>query len=161
VEDHAGFNGRIHAHTWQYKGEQVVLVPGIFKGKTPTFGGKNDWYPMVSWELRKVIILDVTPKENNHPYGKRRLYIDRQTFSVLYGFIYDDNGDHWRTLFHCLDKPKFVPGNDDVAVPLFVGNIWIDYKINRASLWVGDKMIVNQPVSPKIFTTKELLRRGK
>jgi hypothetical protein len=161
VEDHAGFNGHLHAHTWHYQGEQVVLVPGFLKGARPTFSGKNNWYPLIPWELRKAVIVEAIPKDPNHPYGKRRLYIDRQLFSVLYGFIYDRDGAHWRTLFHCMDKPKFVPGNADVSVPAYIGNVWIDYKTDHASLWVGDKVLVNQPLLPEMFTVKELMRKGK
>ena len=161
VEDHAGFNGYLHAHTWRYLGEQVVLVPGILKGTPPVLGGKNNWYPLIPWELRRVIIVEATPKDPNHPYGKRRLYIDRQFFSVLYAFIYDHEGAHWRTLLHCLADPAFDPKNATVGVPLHVGNMWIDYKINHASVWTADEVLISQPLPPKIFTVKEMVRRGK
>jgi len=161
TEDHSGFNGYLHAHTWHYLGEQVVLAPGFLKGTRPTFGGKNNWYPLIPWELRRVVMVEATPKDSNHPYGKRRLYIDWQTFAVLYGFIYDHDGAHWRTLFHCFANPNFNPENADVGVPLPVGNAWIDYQTSHASLWVGDKVLFNQPLPPEIFTVKEMMSRGK
>jgi len=161
VEDYSGFNGYIHAHTWRYQGEQVALVPGFLKGTRPTFGGKNNWYPLIPWELRRVVVVEVTPKDSNHPYGKRRLYIDRQLFTVLYAFVYDHDGAHWRTLFHCLANPKFDPENADAGVPLQVGNVWIDYQTNHASVWVGDKVLLNKPLPPNMFTVEELMRRGK
>jgi hypothetical protein len=161
VEDYSGFNGYIYVHTWNYQGEQIALVPGFLKGERPTTGGKNNWYPMVPWELRKVVIMEVTPKDSSHPYGKRRFYIDRQTFSVLYAFVYDHDGNHWRTLFHCFGNPQFDSENANTGVPLHIGNIWVDYHTNHASVWVSDKMLVNKPLPPKMFTVKELMRRGK
>lgn len=161
VEDHGGFNGYLHAHTWRYLGEQVALVPGILKGTVPTLGGKNNWYPLIPWELRRVIILEATPKDSNHPYGKRRLYIDRQIFAVVYAFIYDHEGAHWRTLLHCLADPKFDPKNANTGVALHVGNMWIDYKTERASVWTADEVLVSQPLPPKMFTVKEMMRKGK
>lgn len=161
TEDHSGFDGYIHDHSWRYQGEQVALAPGFLKGGRPTRGGKNGWYPMMPWELRKVVIVEVTPKDPNHPYGKRRFYIDRQLFSVLYAFVYDHDGAHWRTLFHCFGNPKFDPENVDVGVPLHVGNVWIDYKTGYTSFWVEDKILINQPLPPKMFTVEELMRKGK
>ena len=161
IEDHSGFNGHIGDHSWRYLGEQIALVPGFLKGTPPASGGKNNWYPANPWELRKVVVVDVTPKDSNHPYGKRRFYIDRQTFSVLYGFVYDREGNHWRTLFHCFANPKFDPENANVGVPLHVGNTWVDYKTNYASVWIENKMLINKLVLPKMFTVKEMMRIGK
>jgi hypothetical protein len=164
VEDHSGFNGYLHNHTWRYVGEQVMLVPGILKGAVgtiPPLGGKNNWYPLVPWELRRVLIVEATPKDSSHPYGKRRLYIDRQLFYIFYAFVYDHEGAHWRTLLHCLADPKFDPKNAAAGVQLHVGNMWIDYKTERASVWTADEVLVGQPLSPKIFTVKEMVRKGK
>ena len=161
VEDYSGFNGYLYVHTWRYQEEKVMLVPGILKGARPVHGGKNNWYPVDPWELRKVIIVEVIPKDSNHPYGKRRFYIDRQTFSILYALIYDHDGVHWRTLFHSFGNPKFSPENANVGVPLLLGNTWIDYNINRAAVWVSDKTLYNEVLPSKMFTVKELMRKGK
>jgi hypothetical protein len=165
VEDHSGFNGYLHAHTWRYVGEQVLLVPGIRKGTVkeaaPPLGGKNNWYPLIPWELRRVLILEATPKDSSHPYGKRRLYIDRQLFYIFYALVYDLEGSHWRTLLHCLADPKFDPQNAAAGVQLHVGNIWIDYKADRASVWTADEILIGQPLPPNMFTVKEMMRRGK
>jgi hypothetical protein len=161
VEDYSGFNGYLYAHTWRYQEEKVMLVPGILKGTRSTLGGKNNWYPLDPWELRKVIIVEVIPKDSNHPYGKRRFYIDRQLFSVLYALVYDHDGAHWRTLFHSFGNPKFDPENADAGVPLHLGNVWVDYKTNHAAAWVSDKILYNEVLPPKMFTVKELMRKGK
>jgi Protein of unknown function (DUF1329) len=161
VEDHSGFNGYLHDHTWRYVGEQVALVPGILKGTPPTLGGKNHWYLTVPWELRSMVILEATPKDPNHPYGKRRFYIDRQIFSIFYAFVYDHEGAHWRTLFHCFADPNFDPKNANVGAPLHMGNIWVDYKADHASIWTGDEVLISQPLPSKMFTVKEMVRKGK
>ncbi len=161
AEDHSGFNGYIHEHTWSYVGEQVMLVPGILKGAPITIGGKNNWYLTVPWELRRIIILDATPKNSSHPYGRRRFYIDRQFFSLFYAVVYDHEGKHWRTLFHCFADPTFDPKNGPVGAPLHMGNIWVDYKSNMASVWTGDEVLVSKPLLPQMFTVKEMVRRGK
>ena len=61
IEDHAGFQGYIRDHSWNYLGEQVVLIPGIVKGQAPEdFGGKGNWYPQIPWELRRVHVVEAT-----------------------------------------------------------------------------------------------------
>ena len=161
VEDYSGFNGYLSEHDWEYVGEQVALVPGLLQKTPPEFGGKNGWYPLIPWELRRVVILDATPKKSGHPYGKRRLYIDRQFYSALYAFAYDHDGVHQRTLFHTFANPAFDPDNAGVqGVPLHVGNAWVDYLGDMASIWTGT-VTMNKPINPKRFTVKEMVRRGK
>jgi hypothetical protein len=162
VEDHSGFNGHVRDHTWEFIGEEVRLVPGLLEGTPPEYAGKNGWYPQGPWELRKVIIVDATPKNSGHPYGKRRFYLDRQMYSILLAFVYDDQGNHWRTLFHSFGRPEFDPDNKDATgVPLHLGNGWVDYKNDSAAVWSADEFLVNKPLKPKQFTVKEMVRRGK
>ncbi|HEV8718517.1 MAG TPA: DUF1329 domain-containing protein [Candidatus Binatia bacterium] len=160
VEDQGGFNGYLRNHTWRYQGEQVVLVPGIFKGTQLPLGGKNNWYPLIPWELRRVLIVEATPKASNHPYGKRRFYIDRQLFAAFSVFMYDHEGAHLRTLLQCFANPKFDPKND-VGAPVQIGNMWIDYQTDHASVWTADEVLISQPLPPKMFTVKEMVRKGK
>ena len=162
VEDHSGFNGYIHEHDWAFIGEQIALVPGFLEGTPPDYADKNGWYPQGAWELRQVVIVDATPKDAGHPYGKRRFYFDRQTFSILLAFVYDREGQHWRTLFHSFGRPEFDPDNKHAeGAPLHLGNSWVDYKSNSAAVWAADEFLVNQPIKPRRFTVKEMVRRGK
>jgi hypothetical protein len=77
-EDQTGFQGYVHAYEWKYLEEKVMLVPGAEKAPEPQFGGKGGWHPAAPWELRKVQVLEATPKESSHPYSRRMLYVDAQ-----------------------------------------------------------------------------------
>ncbi len=162
IEDHAGFQGYIREHTWNYVGDQIMLVPGIIKGRAPEdFGGKGNWYPQIPWELRRVHVIEATPLDTNHPYGKRRLYIDRQLYAIFYSIIYDRQDAHWRTLFHLLGYSAFHPDNTDVpGISVHLGNLCVDYQNDLASLWTGT-VLLNKPIKAKRFTVKEMIRRGK
>ena len=46
------------------------------------------------------------------------------------------------------------------GVPLHVGNAWVDYLEDMASIWTGT-VTMNKPINPKRFTVKEMVRRGK
>jgi hypothetical protein len=43
MEDIWGFGGYLHAYTWTFVGEQVVLAPGPIQAAAPTWGGRGSW----------------------------------------------------------------------------------------------------------------------
>lgn len=156
-----GFGGYIHPHTWRFVGEEVVLVPGIIKGDTPHFGGKGNWYPVDPWELRKAVVVEAIPKDSGHPYGRRLLYLDKQTYGVLCALAYDHKGRHYRTAFQLFSDPDFNSWNPGTRVPIHIGTAWIDYQADRATVNVNRKVVYDEPLSPRIFTIEEMLRKGK
>ena len=92
----------------------------------------------------------------------RRFYIDRQIYSVFCVVVYDREGQHWRTLLHTFGDPADDPDNAEVkGTHLHLGNVWIDYKSNRAALWTADEVLVNKPLKPRKFTVKEMVRAGE
>lgn len=162
IEDHAGFQGYLRNYDWTYIEEKVALVPGFIGGEPPAYGGKSGWYPIAPWELRKVVVVECTPKGSSHPYGKRRFYFDRQIFSTLNVFVYDRDGNHWRTLFHTFGTPSEDPKNADiVGTHLHLGNAWIDYKSETAAIWTSSKIEINRPLKPRMMTVKHMVRLGK
>lgn len=160
-EEFSGFEGHVHAHEWQFIEDKIMLVPGVIKGETAQLGGSCKCYPADPWELRWVRVVDVIPREANHPYGRRRLYIDLQHGAPLCSVIFDREGQHWRTLFFTFGDPQFSTFNKGVRIPIFVGNSWVDYKAERATTWLPSKNIYNRPVPPHFFTVASMMRQGK
>ena len=108
------------------------------------------------------MVLEATPNNSGHPYGKRRMYLDRQTYAAFYVFMYDRDGKHWRTLLHTFGNPADDPGNAEVkGTHLHLGNACIDYKSNTAAVWSADKIEINKPMKPRAFTIKHMMRLGK
>jgi hypothetical protein len=154
------FIGYLHEYNWTYRGEQVMLVPGFLRADHVAYGGKNNWYPDVPWELRRVAVLESTPK-GTHPYGKRVFYLDTQTYTPFYVLSYDPQG-----VFACLNlvvhgNPDFVPGARDVRLPVPLGGTWVNFAQDHASQFVVSQASFNQRISPRRFDMAELLRRGK
>ena len=96
-------------YNWTYKGEQVMLVPGFLRADALTFSGKNNWYPNVPWELRRVIALEATPK-GQHPYSKRVFYLDAQTYTLFSVLSYGPQGELVRLSLIVHGNPDFVHG---------------------------------------------------
>lgn len=54
------------------------------------------WNPInTKWEPREVYVLEVTPPDE-HPYGKKTLYMDAEYPFFYTGEFYDKKGDFWR-----------------------------------------------------------------
>ena len=111
IEDFEGYNGRINDMEWTYKGVENILVP-FYNHNDLTLseehkesdgyqfvemGDKGDCFPQITWQLRKVYVLENKPKDSNHPISKRVHYIDAQTFTIPRTLIYDRKGDLWKS----------------------------------------------------------------
>ena len=154
------FIGYLHEYNWTYKGEHVMLVPGFLRADHVTYGGKNNWYPTVPWELRRVIVLESTPI-GTHPYNKRVFYLDAQTYTLLYVLSYDAQGTCLRLSLVVHGHPDFVPGAQGIRLPIPLGATWINFPQDRASQFVAVNPMVNGPDAPQRFDMMELLRKGK
>ena len=155
------FQGYIHEYTWEFRGARVMLVPGFLKTTELHFGGKNNWYPQVPWELRRVLVLDCTPR-NSHPFGKRVFFLDQQTYTPLLILTYNPEGAFIRLGIMAHTHPSAHPGSNGVALPVMVGGAWINYAKNRATLLsAGDSMTYNIPFPAQRFELMEILRKGK
>jgi hypothetical protein len=162
-EDASGFKGHLRSHAWKYLGEKVVLVPGIVKGCQVELGGKGRRYPGQPWELRRTVVVEGVPQNPHHPYGRRVIYFDKQTYTILFSLIYDHDGKHLRTFLLSYGHPAYCPWNHypGVQVPILIHESWIDHQTDRASIFVAQKARYNQPLSPMLFTVGRMLARGK
>jgi hypothetical protein len=154
------FSGYLHEYTWTYKGEQVMLLPGFLKADHLTFGGKNNWYPNTPWELRKVVVLESTPK-GAHPYSKRIFYIDSQTYTPLCVLSYDPQGSFIRLSLIVHGNPDFSSGSNGIRLPIPLGASWVNFSQDHGYHMVAHEPTFNQDFSPRRFELMELLRKGK
>jgi hypothetical protein len=155
------FQGYIRDYEWAFRGARVMLVPGFLKTTELQYGGKNEWYPQVSWELRQVLVLECLPRQA-HPFGKRVFFLDQQTYTSLLILTYDPVGVFMRLTISAHANPSDHPGNNGVSLPLLVGGAWINYAKDRATLiTTGDSMTYNPLLAAQRFELMEILRRGK
>lgn len=88
-EDMMGFGGKVYEHRWTYLGKRKVLAT-INVVDNPDTGGPNLWVPNhARWEIRNAHVLLVEPKNPNHPYSRKVLFIDDEHFWTLWMFAFD------------------------------------------------------------------------
>ena len=110
IEDFEGYNGRLSDMKWSYKGTKTILLPYYSHNdmvldsehaepdyKYIAFSGKGGCFQNVTWQLRKVYEVDVTPVDANHPVGKRTMFLDAQTMAPARTLTYDRSGKLWKT----------------------------------------------------------------
>jgi hypothetical protein len=119
IEDFEGYNGRISDMKWSYKGTENIILPFYNHNDQALtaeyedpdgyefidYHGKGDCYPNVSWQVRKVHVLQSEPIDPNHPISKRVHYVDAQTFTLPRTIHYDRKGDPWKSWTICQAHP--------------------------------------------------------
>ncbi len=146
-DDGRGFNGIIPQFTWEYIGEAEVLSPintqrlGYPFDKDAAFGTTGISLVDDTWELRKVWILEQTPKQENHPYSRKRLWVDQQSHNFLYAVAYSRRGELWKIIQTAYrwagreDQPDRIEGmRTFVPVCDIVANV-ITGTGNRIEFW--------------------------
>ena len=152
LEDEEIWGGSIARATWRLLSAQLALVPGILKTRQVQFGGRDSGYPLDPWELRQVYIVEVIPHSPTHPYSRKILYIDQQTYVPFYAIIFDRQNTHWRTIFYSYGDPAFLPTIKEVRVPVLLGQSWIDYRTKRTTLSLVSDVFYNDSLSLDVFS---------
>ena len=110
IEDFEGYNGRVADMKWTYKGTKNIMLAFYNHNemklasdlkesdgyKYVDFHGQGSCFPDVTWQLRKVYVLEATPVGAS-PIGKRVLHMDAQANSINRTLIYDRKGEIWKS----------------------------------------------------------------
>ncbi len=104
VDDTLGFNGAMDRFEWNLVGKKEIFIPfHNYKFDDPnatykqilTTGHANPDF--MRYELRRVWVVEATLKDGaRHVYGKRRFYIDEDSWHFVLVDSYDGRGDLWR-----------------------------------------------------------------
>jgi hypothetical protein len=105
-DDLFSFSGLPAFYDWSCLGERVLLAPTNTKVRGWPYSLEGDFgpsglsYASDRWEARRAVGVRLTPRDPAHPYSRKDVWLDRQTFSPLYSFAYDRKGDLWKIIYH-------------------------------------------------------------
>ncbi len=132
-DDLRSFAGIVPQYTWSCLGEMDILAPVNSKvsaypyAKDHNFGPYGLSYADDRWELRKAVKVRMKPKNSDHPYHHKDIYIDKQSYIPLYSFAYDQKEELWKIIWHnhrwSEDKTiggEWYPGWQGIAKPMDV-----------------------------------------
>ncbi len=150
-DDFSGFFGIPPQYDWKCLGEIDVLAPvnSMVKAypytKDHSFGPYGLSFADDRWELRHAFKIQFVPKNPDHPYSKKILYIDKNTAEALYSFAYDRKDELWKIIYHNKrwsgDGHEFYKPWDGVPEPrdsMNVADIVINVQTgtgNRIEFW--------------------------
>lgn len=116
--DFGSFSGIVPQYEWQCLGRHDLLAPMNARRRAHPYerdldlGPSGLSYANERFELRHALKLRMTPRDADHPYAWKNLYVDEQTFEPMYAFAYDRSGALWKVIWHD-HRWSDEPGNTD------------------------------------------------
>jgi hypothetical protein len=180
IEDFEGYNGRISDYNWEYVATKNILLP-YYNDRTQQtldshpendpdgfqfvmMGGKGNCFPQVTWQLRKVYVINGTPKDENHPLSARVAYQDAQTGTLGMVYIYDKKGDPWKWFPICKvhsDAKGGLERNKGTGVAIDDCAVFFDEQAAHCTT-LQFKSVINAEENPaKIFSVQNMRKKGK
>jgi len=111
------FNGAQDRYDWKLLGKREMLIPyNSWVLNSPTFKYKDIIRPghinqdLARYELHRVWVVEATlRKGQRHRFGKRRFYLDEDSWSIAVIDCYDDRGQLWKVQESHLLTVPFIP----------------------------------------------------
>ncbi len=106
MDDLRSFAGIPPQYDWECLGETTVIGP--MNAKHLAYPYRDDYnfgpygfsYANDRWEVRDVWILRFDPKNEDHPYSYKDIYVDKETYFSLYSFAYDRKKELWKIIWN-------------------------------------------------------------
>ena len=163
------FNGSPERYDWKLIGLQNKLIPyNNYKLDDPSLQYKTILESghiksdLARYELHRVWIVEGTLKSGSrHIYGKRRFYIDEDSWSIAVADQYDVRGNLWRV------SVAYLKNYYDVPTTWSALDVFHDLQAKRYHVQFLDNesentlVFASQPPNPKIFTPQFLRRMGR
>jgi hypothetical protein len=177
-----GYNGHIAWSEWKFLGEKEMV--GVLHGEhfpQKRCEGAADFMFCDSWEKRKMYVIEGVSKLPQYAYGKRVIFIDKESMVVAYSDIYDRSNELWKVW---IDNHQFrttaYPGATkyDEERDFYAGLIMADMQLMHATYvphpgdeghegWYfnkgADSRTKYKPdgAVPESFTVAKLIEQGK
>jgi uncharacterized protein DUF1329 len=153
-DDLRSFAGIVPQYEWQCLADTKILAPMNTKVKAYPYEKDHNFGPYGlsfaddRWELRDTVVIRFIPKNTDHPYHHKDIYIDKQTLTALYSFAYDSKEELWKIIWHnkrwsedTALTGEWYPGWDGVPKPMdlrYISDIIINVQTgtgNRIEFW--------------------------
>ena len=171
IEDFEGYNGRVSDMKWAYKGTKNILMPYYnhnelaltdeFKQadgyKFVDFGGQGGCFPNITWQLRKVFVLEAEPVNGAHPISKRVFHIDAQVYNINRTLIYDRKGELWKSWTIGKSHPDaHLPINKGTGIAIDDSFSMVDVQSKHCTTGQFKGQVDAKQNPPKLFQVQNL-----
>ncbi|HLF29792.1 MAG TPA: DUF1329 domain-containing protein [Xanthomonadales bacterium] len=176
IEDFEGYNGRVTDYNWEYAGTRNLLLPFYYHNdmelasvpendpdgyKFVEVEGQGGCFPKVTYQLRKSFTLVGTPKDPNHPIGKRIINLDSQTMTMASLVTYDRKGDMWKWFpIGKAHSDHHLPVNQGKGVALDDYAVVLDVQANHCTTLQFKSQVTDDVNQPDQFSVQNLRKEG-
>lgn len=138
IDSYGGYAGQIAWFDWKYLGEKTQLAAFHAQNFPVKYcPGSGDFVFCDVWEKRPMYVLEGIPKQEQYVYGKRVLYIDKETFLISYSDIYDKTGALWKVWINewAFRKRSMPNGGDEYPdeMPFSPSVSMVDIQMDHAT----------------------------
>src|SRR5262249_31738015 len=132
------YAGQTAWFTWKFLGDKKILAT-FHADKFPVewCPGGGDFVYCDNWEPRDVWVVEGVSKQDQYAYGKRVLFIDKETYFVAYSDIYDKAGQLWKVWLNQWGfRNKAAPGYGDTydaEMPFLHSISMVDMQLTHAT----------------------------
>ena len=173
IEDFEGYNGRVVDMKWTYKDTKNIMLPfynhnemklsSEFKEgdgyKYVDFHGQGGCFPDVTWQLRKVYVLEAVPVGPS-PIGKRIFHMDAQANSINRTLIYDRKNELWKSWTIGKSHPdSHLPINKGTGISIDDSFSMVDMQSKHCTTGQFKGQVDPKKVPPSMFQV-QFLRGG-
>lgn len=162
-EDAQGYAGHPEWMRWRILEKKTFLAPmhadvALAPDQAvETFDFKTwpHWNPDLKWEPRPVYVLEARPRVNGYPYSRMVLYVDAESFQILFKEGYDREGHLWKIMLQAFNgspAPSRLP-------PELACTLLVDVLNEHATAFASFGVKANQGLGEEAFDVKRL--RGK
>ena len=109
LDDSQGFSGRVLDYVWDYLGRKVILHVSASRNAEAEFFGPNSNIPLDRWQLRPCYVVELTPKWEEHPYGRRVQFIDTESYNTTLSLIFDRKDSLWKVIYTVYERTNVAP----------------------------------------------------
>ncbi len=168
IDDTMGFNGAMDRYHWKLIEKKEMYIPyHNYKFDDPTVkytellptGHANPDY--MRYELHRVWVVEATLKDGaRHIYGKRRFYIDEDSWQISLVESYDGRNELWRVVILQTLYDYFLEG--------YIARSAIYHDL-QSGAYIANRMVNEQrptnygvtPLGKKFFTPQNLRKLGR
>jgi len=97
VDSYYGYAGQVPWFEWKYLGEKEILASFHSEAFPVKYcEGAGDFVFCDNWEKRTAYVVEGVPKQPQYAYGKRLIFVDKDTYFIAYSDIFDRAGQLWK-----------------------------------------------------------------
>jgi hypothetical protein len=108
VDSYGGYAGQIPWFDWKFIGKKPMLA-SLHGSNMPPVPCEEDGHVTFceNWEMRpEVLIVEGTPKAAAYAFSKRVIFIDHESFFIIYSDLYDRGGELWKVVMQNIRTDK-------------------------------------------------------